>query len=159
MKAKKEELRELYRKMPIEEFAELHHKNLKDYIEETIEVIKEVAKERKDEISKYYLNQQKEHDKKVYIAKEKWADIKRKYNIFKITGWDRKLEKGYNELASSVSVYLTEYDRESDIMKDFGDILGKYFCFQPSIDDFIQRLEEFDVILDKKLEKNTKVKK
>jgi len=158
MKAKKEELRELYRKMPIEEFAALHHKNLKNYVEEAIEVIKEVAKEREDEINKYYLNQQKEHDKKVYMAKEKWADIKRKYNIFKITGWDRKLEKGYNKLASSVSFYLTEYYRESYIMRDFRDILGTFFDL-PTIDDFIQKLEEFDVILDNKLEKNKKGKK
>jgi|GEM_PF-3175088 len=51
MKAKKEELRELYRKMPIEEFAELHHKDLEDSAQEAIEVIREVAKERKDEIN------------------------------------------------------------------------------------------------------------
>jgi len=153
--ASKEEIRKHYKEMPIEEFIKLYNKELKgyteDYTEEAKELIRIVAKERKKEIDFYYLNEQK----KLSVAKEKWAEIERKYSILKAGGYCGDLKKRYNDLLHNVSFFLTEPSRESDSSIDLELIFGGIFDL-PKIDYFIRDLKDFDTILDKRLAKKRK---
>jgi len=154
MRSKKEELKEIYKKMPIEEFVLLQNKKLDDYTPDAKKAIIAVSEERKNELLEFISERKKESIQKITKIKAILSDIESKLSLIPMNKRKNELEKRYKVLSSSFNnfVKLIDYiNQEPDIeyvMKNFfGDL-------RISIPEEVEKkLEKFNSTLDKEIKK------
>lgn len=127
MKPTDEELRELYRHMSIEEFAEVvWYQDSEDYRQEALKVISEISEERKkdlDNYRKFIESGLSEEQKALYRRMEKvrkaWIETYKMYDVFKERKHRNKrmkyrykeLKNEYKDLVSLAAGWLNLSER------------------------------------------------
>lgn len=170
MKPTEKELRELYRHMSIEEFAEaMWYQYSEDYTQEALKVINEILEERKKELDdhrKFIESGLSEEQKEIYQMMERvriaWGETYKMYDVLKerkrrnrrMKHRYKELKSEYKDLASLAAGWLSfsesidyepaDVQKKEDLKEFAGDWeeLGKFI---------LKKLENFKALLEEKL--------